>query len=229
MEREKNKKLYFIKPVFTRRIKGWQGAVPLVNLGLSVAVIGLAVFNIMFLLARVEPPREIEPAQAEGLKTQVEVVEVPSKKDITEYAAIASRNVFSPDRKDWEGLLGTAGPRTDRELDESLAEESGLSLLGVVIAGSVKKALIKGKQDAIFLEEGEEIDGYELSGIEPKMAYMTVDGRTFSLSLYEDLSTLTAENPSVKEDTKEALGLADWLADSSDPTEPHELQDKYKQ
>ncbi len=225
MEREKNKKLYLIRPVFTRRIKGWQGAVPLVNIGLSVAVVGLVVFNIMFLLARVEPPKEIEPAQAEGLKIQVEVVEAPSEKDITEYAAIASRNVFSPDRTEWEGLLGTAGPRTDIELDEALAEESGLSLLGVVIAGGVEKALIKGKQGVTFLEEGEEIDGYELSGIEPEVAYMTVDGRTFSLRLYEDLSALTAESPSVDE---EAQGLADWLADSSDPTGPQELQDKYK-
>ncbi|MHC4277931.1 MAG: hypothetical protein ACYSTI_11520 [Planctomycetota bacterium] len=198
---------------------------PLVNIGLSVAVVGLVVFNIMFLLARVEPPKEIEPAQAEGLKIQVEVVEAPSEKDITEYAAIASRNVFSPNRTEWEVLLGTAGPRTDIELDEALADESGLSLLGVVIAGGVEKALIKGKQDVTFLEEGEKIDGYELSGIEPEVAYMTVDGRTFSLRLYEDLSTLTAESPSVDE---EAQGLADWLADSSDPTGPQELQGKYK-
>jgi hypothetical protein len=35
MERERDKKLHFYRPVITPKIKGWRGSVHLVNIGLS--------------------------------------------------------------------------------------------------------------------------------------------------------------------------------------------------
>ncbi|MFQ5956429.1 MAG: hypothetical protein ACE5KK_01500 [Candidatus Brocadiales bacterium] len=226
MEQEKNKKLRFTGPVVTRRIKGWKGSVHFVSIGLSVAVLGLVLFNILFLLGRVELPTEIAPAKIGGLKVQAEVVDAPPRKDITEYAPIASRNIFSPDRKEWEGLHQVAQQPTERELDETLSDESGLSLLGIVIAGEVKKALIKGKGDTTFLEEGEEIDGYKLFSIEPKRAYLSLNGREFTIGLYKDLSGLSGESPSRKEKDAEELELEDWLADWGGFPELYQLEDE---
>lgn len=200
METGRNKILHPTRPVLTREIRGWKGSAAFVNIGLSAAVLALVVFDVVFFSARVELPTEIEAADIEGPGSQVEVVETPSRKDVTYYTRIASRNIFSPDRKEWEGPLQKNRQYAEGELDGDLAKKSGLTLIGVAIVGGAKMALIKDKKGTRLFREGEQVGGYKLFSIEPDRVYMSSDGRTFTIELYEATSGLSAGGQSWKEE-----------------------------
>ena len=202
MEPGKNKILHQTRPVLTREIRGWKGSAAFVNIGLSVAVLALVVFDIVFILGRVELPTEIEAADIERPGSQVEVVETPSRKDVTYYTRIASRNIFSPDRKEWEGPLQKNRQSAEGELDRDLAKKSGLTLIGVAIVGDAKVALIKDKKGTRLFREGERIGRHKLFSIEPNRIYMSSDGRTFTIELYEAMSGLPAEKQSWKKENQ---------------------------
>ncbi|HHT9152214.1 MAG TPA: hypothetical protein ACFYEM_01580 [Candidatus Hypogeohydataceae bacterium YC40] len=205
MESEKGKKFHFSGLVLTRKIRGWKGLVSFVNLGLSAAVMGLVIFNILFFLVRADLPTEIEPTVTVGVENRQEVVEAPPRKDPADYTLIVSKNIFSPDRKEWEELPQVAQQPPEKELDQTLSERSGLSILGVVIAGGVKKVLLKGKKDTIFLKEGEAIDGYKVVGIEPKRIRMDLDGKEFFINLYKDIGALSGTGQSSHEGEEEEV------------------------
>lgn len=223
MEQKKVKGLRLHGPILTQGIRGWKGVVSFVNIGLSVAVVGLVVFNFLFYLSRVELPTEVEPAAMEAQRRPAVVTATP-RRDISDYAPIVSKNIFSPDRGEWEDDASQVVKQSrEAETDETLAKSSGLSLLGVIIAGEVKKALLRGKGGNTFLREGEEIEGYRVVGIEPKRVYLSLNGKEFSIGLYKDLPSLTGEGiPKDKrtieepwEEPEVALG-----EESSDPYEP---------
>ena len=74
MKEKKDREYHFIGPVLNRSIRGWKGTVAFVNIGLSAAVIVLAIFNVMFLLSGVELPTEIEPMRVEVREKAADIV-----------------------------------------------------------------------------------------------------------------------------------------------------------
>lgn len=209
MERKEYKRFHFPGPVLTRRIRGWKGLVSFINIGLSAAVVGLMSFNLLFLLARVELPTEIEPAETEWVERHTGSTVSLFRKDIKDYAPIVSKNIFTPNRKEWEDPLPVTQPSQKEELDETLAERSGLSLLGVVIAGKVKKALVKGKRGVIFLREGEEIEGYKVVDVGSKRVRMSLNGREFDIGLHKDITDLSGASSFGSEEPEKELELAE--------------------
>ena len=220
MKEKKDREYHFIGPVLNRRIRGWKGTVAFVNIGLSAAVIALAIFNVMFLLSGVELPTEIEPMRVEAREKAADIVAVRPKRDLADYAAITSRNMFSPDRKEWEHISLEAGPSQVEDLDEALAKKSGLSLMGVIIAGDIKKALLKGTKGTTFLKEGDELDGYKVVGIEPKRVVMSLNGREFAVTLYKKIPSLSFESVSADvgeaEADEEEMKVANWAEHMKD-------------
>ena len=226
-------------PILTRQIGGWKGTVHFVNIGLSIAVIWMVIFNVLFFFTRVELPSEIEPVEAKHLKKPVEIELLPAGRDIADYTLIVSRNIFSPDRKEWEGVTETALPPRQGEADQALAKQSGLFLLGVVIVGGVKKALVKSEEGTSFFKEGEKIKGYKLVSIKPRDIRMSSEGKEFVLGLYADLDGLSnskrnkeeevweddMENELVQEEQEE------WekMADLYEQEEIQEMEDELMQ
>ncbi len=223
MEIGKGKAIYFSGPILARKIRGWKGWIHFVNIGLSAAAIGLIIFNILFLLAEVNLPSEIETVVTEGRQKQ-EKISPPTLKNIASYAPIVTSNIFSSDRKEWEGIPQVVLQPVGKEMDEGLAMSSGLSLLGVVITGEVKKALIKGKKDATFLKEGEVIDGFKLVRIEPKEVRMSTGEKEFVIGIYKDITNFLGKGISGREERQEREEFVEM-----EEIEEDEEEDEYEE
>jgi hypothetical protein len=141
-----------------------------------------------------------------------ESVDVDSKKeDVIKNEAfnvINERNVFSHKRKEWvvkalipksSGLKNEKMVRGDLA-KKALAKKKALAgkpnkiiLHGVVIAGSVKKALInnplKGvsKKKTLYVEEGDELEGYKVTSIEKDLIRLDWHGEEIVITLYTGL------------------------------------------
>jgi hypothetical protein len=104
-------------------------------------------------------------------------------KPINQYELILSNNPFSPNRTAWAPPETKAVPK---HLEEEIVQSGEnqqqkkprgtpkkITLRGILILGSTKKALIenpdqtKNKKPFIFIEEGEEIAEYKVKNIEP--------------------------------------------------------------
>lgn len=219
---ERDKRLRFAGPVLNSSIRGWRGMVHFVNLGISIVVVGLGLFSLLFFLAKVEPPAKIRPTNMQRPITHVESNVMPTiGKDITHYASIVSKNIFSSNRKEWKDLPQVAQYRTERKLDQTLVQKSGLTLVGIAIAGEFKKALLQSKKETVFLKEGEVIQGYKVVSIAPKAVRMSHNGEEFVISMYKDLFGLSEQSASAGTEAEE--GERAW-ANKLEPPDPYELE-----
>ncbi len=114
------------------------------------------------------------------------------------YTIISTKNIFSPQRKEWV-VKGTI-PKSVQSVKKRLSKKKALSgkpkkiiLHGIVIAGDIKKALIKnpmtrvsGKR-TLYVEEGEEIEGYTVTSIESDQIRLDWRGEEIIIKLYTGL------------------------------------------
>ncbi len=124
------------------------------------------------------------------------------------FSVISERNVFSHKRKEWvvKSVIPKASGLKDKELarngfaKKALAKKRALAgkpkkiiLHGVVIAGDIKKALInnplKGvvKKKTIYIEEGDELEGYKVTSIERDRIKLDWHGEEIVIMLYSGL------------------------------------------
>jgi hypothetical protein len=142
----------------------------------------------------------------------IESVDVDSKKEkVIEYesfSVIAERNLFSHERKEWvvKAVIPKASQLNTKRLakkameKKSLAQKKALAgkpkkivLHGIVMAGVLKKALInnplKGvsKKKTMYVEEGEELEGYRVTSIEKDRIKLDWHGEEIVIMLYSGL------------------------------------------
>jgi hypothetical protein len=111
------------------------------------------------------------------------------------YTIISAKNVFSPQRKEW--VVKAAKPKLVESLKKRSPKKKKLTrkpkkiiLHGVVIAGDFKKALIKNpmtgvkKIKAVYVEEGQEIEGYMVTSIESDQIRLDWQGEEIIVKLY---------------------------------------------
>ncbi len=114
------------------------------------------------------------------------------------YTIISSKNVFSPQRKEW--VVKATAPKSVESTKKILSQKKALSgkpkkiiLHGIVIAGNIKKALIKnpmtGVKDkkTVYVNEGEEIEGYMVTSIESDQIRLDWRGEEIIVKLYTGL------------------------------------------
>ncbi len=128
------------------------------------------------------------------------------------FSVISERNVFSHKRKEWvvKSVIPKASGLKDKELarngfaKKALAKKRALAgkpkkiiLHGVVIAGDIKKALInnplKGvvKKKTIYIEEGDELEGYKVTSIERDRIKLDWHGEEIIVMLYSGLKDMS--------------------------------------
>jgi hypothetical protein len=114
------------------------------------------------------------------------------------YTIISTKNVFSPQRKEW--VVKAAIPKSIEPIKKRFPKKKALArkprkiiLHGIVIAGDIRKALIKnpmtgvrGKK-TVYVEEGEEIEGYIVTSIESDQIRLDWQGEEIIIKLYTGL------------------------------------------
>ncbi len=111
------------------------------------------------------------------------------------YTIISTKNVFSPQRKEW--VVKAIIPKSVKSVKKRSPKRKTLArkpkkiiLHGVVIAGDIKKALIKNpmtgvkNKKTVYVEEGEEIEGYMVTSIEPDQIRLDWQGEEIIVKLY---------------------------------------------
>jgi hypothetical protein len=112
-----------------------------------------------------------------------------------DYNIISAKNAFSPQRKEW--VVKVAIPKPIGSVKKRISKKKSLSgkpkkivLHGIVIAGDVKKALIKNpmtgvsKKKTLYVEEGEEVEGYVVTSIESDQIRLDWQGEEIIVKLY---------------------------------------------
>ena len=112
------------------------------------------------------------------------------------YNIVATRNVFSPQRKDWvvKAVIPKASELKKKTIQNKKKAFAGkpkkFVLHGILIAGDIKKALInnplKGvrKEKTLYVEEGEDLDGYKVKSIEKDRIKLDWNGEEIVVLLY---------------------------------------------
>ncbi len=124
-------------------------------------------------------------------------VNPPEENKLSEgnYNIISAKNAFSPQRKEW--VVKVAIPKPIKSVRKRISRKKSLSgkpkkivLHGIVIAGDIKKALIKNprtgvsKKKTLYVEEGEEIEGYIVTSIESDQIRLDWRGEEIIVKLY---------------------------------------------
>lgn len=111
------------------------------------------------------------------------------------YSIISSKNLFSPERKEWSTRVVIPKPVNVLKKQPTLKKKPTrkprkIVLHGIVIAGSVKKALINNpktgftKKRNIYVVEGEEFEGYKVTSIESDHIKLDWEGEEIIINLY---------------------------------------------
>jgi hypothetical protein len=115
------------------------------------------------------------------------------------YTIISTKNVFSPQRKEWvvKATIPKSVELAKKRLSKKKKAFSGkpkkFILHGIVIAGDIKKALIKNPMTGVsgkrtlYVEEGEEIEGYTVTSIESDQIRLDWQGEEIIVKLYTGL------------------------------------------
>ena len=142
-----------------------------------------------------EPP-DTESATVDPVQNEVQGNEF--------FSVINERNVFSDKRKDW--VVKAAIPKPSglkKKKEKNLVKKrkpagkpKKIILHGVVIVGDVKKALInnplKGvsKKKTLYVEEGDELEGYKVTSIEDDQIRLDWHGEEIIIPLYSGLNDI---------------------------------------
>ncbi len=146
---------------------------------------------------------EAEPADIDSKNKQ--------KIESDTFQVINEKNVFSHNRKEWivKAVIPKSSELKNKKMvraglaKKALAKKKAIAgkpkkiiLHGVVIAGGVKKALInnplKGasKKKTLYVEEGDELEGYKVTSIEKDLIRLDWHGEEIVIMLYSGIKDL---------------------------------------
>jgi len=115
-----------------------------------------------------------------------------------DYGIISTKNIFSPDRKEWIAKTSTSKPakeikRRFPKKRSSAKKTKKFILHGIIITENIKKALINNpmpglkKKRTLYVEEGDVIEGYRVISIEPDQIMLDWHGEDIIVELYSGL------------------------------------------
>lgn len=202
--------------VSTATVHGTRSILHVANLSLFGVVIMLTIASsLIYYLMPVtdvfELSKMIEVQEVETFLDTESVDVVSKKEDVIEneaFSVISARNVFSNERKEWVVKAVAVIPKAFGLEKKKLAKRAlakkkaqagkpkKIILHGIVIAGSIKKALInnplKGvsKKKTMYVEEGDELEGYKVTSIERDRIKLDWHGEEIVVTLYSGLKDL---------------------------------------
>ncbi len=133
-----------------------------------------------------------EFAADESVENEISGEQIRLKED---YGIIAEKNIFSPERKEWVVKVIEPKKRNipinkPREKKIPKKNPRKIVLHGVIIAGDIRKALINnpskggGRKRTIYIEEGDELEGYKVMSIESDHIKLDWGGEEIVVNLY---------------------------------------------
>jgi len=134
---------------------------------------------------------EDEFAADESAENEISGEQIRSNED---YGIITEKNIFSPERKDWVVKVIEPKKRNitiNKPRGKKIPKKNPgkIVLHGVIIAGDIRKALINnplkrgGGKRTIYVEEGDELEGYKVMSIEPDHIKLDWDGEEIVVNL----------------------------------------------
>ncbi len=128
-------------------------------------------------------------AKKAGVKQELPPAFLPAREraSAAPYSAIAQKNIFSPDRKDFAAPMSGETAPTSRPQ---------VVLYGIVIADRFQTAsvvspgrpLLKGERELKTLRLGDQIGGYKLAKILPDRIMLEAEGDSFEVLLFDPKS-----------------------------------------
>jgi len=201
IQNHKNSKIYI--PLKT--LYGSKYLLSLINLILICIVIILCIVSIVIFAI---PSTKGMPTTFKAIGNQndnivftnpIDAMFSKEKKQSNEdYGIISTKNIFSPDRKEWIAKASTSRPAKEVKRrfpkKRSLAKKTKKFILhGIIITENIKKALINNpmpglkKKRTLYVEEGDIIEGYRVISIEPDQIMLDWHGEDIIVELYSGL------------------------------------------
>lgn len=117
------------------------------------------------------------------------------KNDNRNFDIVSSKNIFSATRKEWvtKPKVPKIPPAARKKFErkrEPPKPPRKIVLYGIIMAGKVKKAMISNPQAGVrnkkivYIEEGEDIEGYKVKSIEQDKIILDWQGNEMVLKLY---------------------------------------------
>jgi hypothetical protein len=175
----------------------------LICIVIMLSIVSVSIYFFMPVIDVSELSEKVNIQEAEEALPVVEPVDVESfdveEKKVVAYAVIAKKNVFSPQRKEWVVKAVIPNP-SELAKKKKLARKKVLGvkpkkivLHGIIMAGDMRKALISNpltgvrNKKTLYVEEGEEIEGYKVISIESDQIRLDWQGEEIILTLYSGL------------------------------------------
>ena len=175
----------------------------LICIVIMLSIVSVSIYFFMPVVDVSELSEKVNIQEAEEALPVVEPVDVESfdveEKKVDAYAVIAKKNVFSPQRKEWVVKAVIPNPSELAKKKKlarkkvSAVKPKKIVLHGIVMAGDMRKALISNpltgvrKKKTLYVEEGEEIEGYKVISIESDQIRLDWQGEEFIITLYSGL------------------------------------------
>lgn len=116
-------------------------------------------------------------------------------KQSEDYSIISTKNIFSAQRKEWDVVASKTSPSDAFKKKTPMKKKAPKKptkflLYGVIIAGDIKKALVnntskgRGRKKAVYIEEGDEIEGCKVVSIEADQITLDWQGEEIIVGLY---------------------------------------------
>ena len=186
-----------------------------------VPVITVSDLSEMIEAREMEIKDDIESPDSETQGGDSEKVDVT---DNESFSVINEKNMFSHMRKEWvvKAVIPKAPDLKKERAKRGLAKKKALAgkpkkiiLHGVVIAGRLKRALInnplKGvsKKKTMYVEEGDELEGYKVTSIEKDKIRLDWHGEEIIVTLYSGVTdSKKSHNPANNAGKRKRSGLS---------------------
>lgn len=168
-----------------------------------LSIVSVLIYFFMPVVDVLELSEKVNIQEAEEALSVVEPVDLETfdveEKKVDAYAVIAKQNVFSPQRKEWVVKAVIPDP-SELAKKKKLARKKvpavkpkKIVLHGIIMAGEMRKALISNpltgarNKKTLYVEEGEEIEGYKVISIESDQIRLDWQGEEFIITLYSGL------------------------------------------
>ncbi len=170
----------------------------LICIVIILSIVSVSIYFFMPVVDVSELSEKVNIKEAEEVLPVVEPVDVESfdvkEKNVDAYAVIVKKNVFSPQRKEWVVKSVMIKPSRLARKRTSGVKPKKIVLLGIVMAGNIRKALISNpltgvsSKKSMYVVEGEEVEGgYRVTSIESDQVRLDWQGEEIIITLYSGL------------------------------------------